>query len=487
VKVVSINAAASRNEFQKLLDARALTPESAARLAQQAARSCLCSPPDLHSGALLLCELAMLENPDLARCGAEAIFRQVVEAMADAFDPEMCIRYIEFFARVLQFCRTSPRGRWLDERLRSLGLVTLEDLIGRAKALRQGRRRSADSSAVRKVLVLSRITLGADVAITSVVLQGMMRAFPQARLVFLANERAGLLFAGNTRVTARLIDYPRGGGLIERLAAWPAAAEAVREEIEGLTPEQYLIVDPDSRLTQLGMLPVAPDESRYRFFESRSFCRANLETLSELAGAWLQESFGVDAGPLRPWVSLPARATEFARAVKAALPPARWAAVNLGVGDNPAKRIEGDFERLLLARLLATGWRIFLDQGAGEEETARAQRLLADLRQAGWQTAEITEQDAVPCKAARVVAWRGSLAGFGALIGVSDVYVGYDSAGQHIAAALGVKTVDIFAGFRSPRMAQRWKPSGPAAVRMIVVDSSKTPETVLAEVLEAAQ
>ncbi|HYM11266.1 MAG TPA: glycosyltransferase family 9 protein, partial [Bryobacterales bacterium] len=107
----------------------------------------------------------------------------------------------------------------------------------------------------------------------------------------------------------------------------------------------------------------------------------------------------------------------------------------------------------------------------------------------GRRVAKIEEGGALPTADAEVVAWRGSLAGFGALIGASDLYIGYDSACQHIAAALGVRTIDIFAGFRSPRMAQRWKPSGAAEVRMIVADPHRPadPERILAAVLEAAR
>ena len=58
-----------------------------------------------------------------------------------------------------------------------------------------------------------------------------------------------------------------------------------------------------------------------------------------------------------------------------------------------------------------------------------------------------------------------------ALIGQSDLYVGYDSAGQHIAAALGVACIDVFAGFSSPRMVDRWRPAGPSEVHVIVADT----------------
>ena len=34
--------------------------------------------------------------------------------------------------------------------------------------------------------------------------------------------------------------------------------------------------------------------------------------------------------------------------------------------------------------------------------------------------------------------WEGSFAGFAAIIAASRLYVGYDSAGQHVAAACGV-------------------------------------------------
>jgi len=43
--------------------------------------------------------------------------------------------------------------------------------------------------------------------------------------------------------------------------------------------------------------------------------------------------------------------------------------------------------------------------------------------------------------------WDGSFAGFASIIAASRLYVGYDSAGQHIAAAAGVPLVSVFAGF----------------------------------------
>jgi ADP-heptose:LPS heptosyltransferase len=86
---------------------------------------------------------------------------------------------------------------------------------------------------------------------------------------------------------------------------------------------------------------------------------------------------------------------------------------------------------------------------------------------------EIEESAALPVGARAswgdIVAWRGGVGGFGALIGVSRSYVGYDSAFQHIAAALRVPLVDVFVGAPNARFARRWRPCSRVAARVIDV------------------
>jgi ADP-heptose:LPS heptosyltransferase len=74
----------------------------------------------------------------------------------------------------------------------------------------------------------------------------------------------------------------------------------------------------------------------------------------------------------------------------------------------------------------------------------------------------------------QLLTWQGSIGRFAALIAASDIYVGYDSAGQHIAAALGIPTIDIFTGFTSPRMPERWAPYGRGSVEMLRLDLTET-------------
>ena len=196
------------------------------------------------------------------------------------------------------------------------------------------------------------------------------------------------------------------------------------------------MIDPDSRLTQLGLLPVCQLERHY-LFESRAYGGSSERTLAELTAEWAAAIFGV-AGA-RPYIAL-ARHHE----------PEGHIAVSLGVGENRAKRLPDPFEEELLGLLGGTGAPIWIDQGAGGEEAARVERAIAR-------------------SGVRVRRWDGSFAGFAGVIAASRMYVGYDSAGQHVAAAARVPLISIFAGFPTPRMFHRWKPEG-AGARVIRVD-----------------
>jgi ADP-heptose:LPS heptosyltransferase len=135
--------------------------------------------------------------------------------------------------------------------------------------------------------------------------------------------------------------------------------------------------------------------------------------------------------------------------------------VSLGVGGNLNKRIRGPFERRLMEILAATGRSILIDAGAGGEEAERVARAIAGL--------------------ANVLTWQGAFAPFAAEIARSKLYVGYDSAGQHVAAACGTPLLTIFAGFPNERFFERWRPKASAQVAVIRADSPD-PDEVLAAV-----
>ena len=353
--------------------------------------------------------------------GNRALFSIVVEGLADRFEPRLCDVYAELFAKVLG----QPR-----------------DLLERYQRVRQPRKFDGDPASIERVYVLSRVTLGADVAITSIVLDAAKHLFDNAVIYFVGPEKSWELFASDPVLEHAPISYGRSGSLLDRLAVWPQ----IRELVSGANS---IVIDPDSRLTQLGLLPVSPDED-YFFFESRSYGGDSDATLPDLTRRWVGETFGIQD------------AKQFIAPLPAVGDPAD-VTISFGVGENPDKRVDDPFEEDLLRYLATHESSILVDRGAGGEEAERVEH-------------------AVTKSGARIAMWDGSFAGFAAQIARSRLYIGYDSAGGHVAAATGVPLISVFKGNVSERMFQRWKPSGPGPIRVI---RASDPTSTLREVIQA--
>src|SRR5262249_40931356 len=127
---------------------------------------------------------------------------------------------------------------------------------------------------------------------------------------------------------------------------------------ESLWIDDGIVIDPDSRITQLGLIQICP-EDRYSFFESRLFGGDGIDRLPDLAAQWIGDK------EAKPYVA-PITSSS----------PAFDITVSLGVGENPAKRIDDEFERKLLKMLAATGASILVDKGGSKEEHERVERAL---------------------------------------------------------------------------------------------------------------
>jgi len=334
-----------------------------------------------------------------------SLFRILAEGLSDRFEPALAERYAEIFSYVLA---------------RKTGEGTAEALLERFGRVRVPRVYAGGD--VAEIYVLSRVTLGADVAITSVMLDGLKRRFRQARIWLCGDRKSYQLFEADARIGYYPLFYERGASLDGVLANRPFFKTG-------------LVVDPDSRISQLGLLPLCP-EANYYLFESRSAGGGGNATVTELAADWMRTTFGVEA-----------KAYVAPRPVKAS---AKSIAVSLGTGGNPAKRVDNGFERMLMEKLAALGAPVVVDLGAGGDESERVRHATMGLP--------------------GVTLHKGSFADFASVIAQSARYYGYDSSGTHVAAVSGVPLTVFFKGHVSDRMFERWKPAGRAAMKVVRVD-----------------
>jgi ADP-heptose:LPS heptosyltransferase len=65
-----------------------------------------------------------------------------------------------------------------------------------------------------------------------------------------------------------------------------------------------------------------------------------------------------------------------------------------------------------------------------------------------------------------------------AIIAKCDEYIGYDSACQHIAAALQIPCLTIFAGSNNMRFIRRWRAFGANRCRIVHVDTLSDPTAI---------
>ena len=353
---------------------------------------------------------AVDDDPETASPATQTLFRDVIEPMCDSFELKKRDAYVELFL-------------WILERL-ALQLDS-DALRARYERVREPEPVPDD---YRDVVVLSRVTLGADIAVTSVLLDAARRRFPHARLHFAGPRKNFELFEGEQRLTHISVPYGRTSLLRDRVQT-AFELEKVLSQFD-----RALILDPDSRLTQLGLLPVC-EESRYRLFESRAYHAESSAPLGQLAADWCGEVLGV--GDARPWIAPVSQPVEMAEGT---------VTMSVGVGENPAKRPLDPFEEQFVESLTTSGTPLLIDEGMGGEESERAQRLAARF---GVRT------------------FRGPFATFAATISASAAYIGYDSAGQHAAAACGTPLLTVFAGFVNERMASRWTPHGSGRIHVV--------------------
>src|SRR5262245_59539843 len=273
----------------------------------------------LRDAVTLLCEITANENREVARAGVRILFPALIERLNDSFDPAACRLYDRIFAQVIDFYRRLPQARDFDEALRGFGLMSESDLLARKSSIRKSAmihkqgHKQGPQSAIRKILLLSRVTIGADVAVTSVIIARLRALLPEAEFVLLGSAKLRELFGGEPHARIHEIRYERGGDVLSRLTSWIGVVEAIKEETEGLSADGFLLIDPDSRLTQLGLLPLVKDERNYLFFDSRSYQGPanlkseirNLKSIGWLASCWANEIFGA-TGETFPYIALPA-------------------------------------------------------------------------------------------------------------------------------------------------------------------------------------
>ena len=444
----------------------------------------------------VIIDTAISEDLLQAREGTGILFGQLIEPLSDTFLAQDRSTLQKVLAHVISRLRELDQAAPFHQQLQRWGLNDETSLLKRMDSLSSDK--TFDSQAigrVGKVFVPSRVTLGADVLLNSPVIEKMKKRFPGAEIVFLGSEKNGLLIKGSqSSVRVHAVGYSRRDILLNRFMVWLDVIRALESELNQLEEgEDYILVNTDSRLFQSGLLPALPpdpEEKRYFFWKPA----INLETWKETSQAedllqWLDASFGPEPPGERiyPEIHFLPEDDAFAKKVSEILTPADKnfiVSMSLGVGGNREKRVKQNdetvsvFELNLIRKLLSDGVTLVLDKGNGREEFDQAEALMQAVGDLGFGIAQVSEEIEHPespriiynetsSREIRLVVFQGSVRKFAALINISDLFIGYDSLGQHLAGALGCNVITVFSGYHSDLFPQRWKPLGRGIIRLV--------------------
>jgi len=469
---------------------RIVDPEEIKRLSRQVAHSFMDSYlKDCHyeeDYIVLLCEMTTIsQDPGLNSVAARALFSIIIESLCDEFEELQTETYNRVMTQVITFCRKLSAGRELDRSLNNFRIYSPRDLLERIKTIRMEARSLSRHRDIRKILILSRVTIGADVAVTSIIIQRLAELYPKAEMVLIGGRKLDEIYGGNPRIRLQRAEYERNGGLLERLSNWQLVLNIIQQELASCPLDHTILVDPDSRLSQLGVLPVIPPD-HYYFFDSRSDVSfAGNMSMAQLTNAWLDKATGVEdfrypavwllPGPMQKAAGLYHRLKDNGTH--------RVITINFGVGGNPRKKVGRFLEQeLLLSLLQEPNTVIVLDKGLGEKELQYSNSLLDAVKQKGYPIEDAvfdTEFDSHISSG--VIGLQTRIGEIAAIIAKCDEYIGYDSACQHIAAALQTPCLTIFAGSNNMRFIRRWSAFGANSCQIVHVDTLSDPTAVDAE------
>ncbi len=409
----------------------------------------------------LLSQMALGPDVALAAEATASLYGRIILPLCDDFSSaSVQVANSVLLTMIDTFCRTS-QGQEARQILADLHLPERAALLTRYRALSKNRPLSpAQRGVVKKVFILSRVSLGADIAITSPLIGRTQKAWPEAEIILVGLDHLRHLFY-HDGLRYLEFSYNREGGFLEKMTAWPRLFCLIARETAALGPEEFLLFDPDSRLSQLGLLPLAPLSATH-YLCSRQDQKEQVR-LSAITQAWLDRILP-DIPPTAPYFQIQPHLFAACRSFCRQLPPTTLKIIiNFGVGHDEKKRLADPFEEELLSRLLETkNTLIILDSGKGEIEEGMAKRLMAKIEEKGYNTAELSDQELAEAEIAvahGLLRFSGRIDAMAGLISNSDLFIGYDSCGQHVATATKTPAIICFTGAPNKRFLARWQPA----------------------------
>ena len=231
------------------------------------------------------------------------IIKKIIEPLKDSFlldKNKLCVKIISFliqsesenhpnlinFLRKKGFGDSKPLAEDLENRY--------NNIICKSKKLN-----NIEKEKIKKVFLLSRATLGAEFLISSMIVRKVLREVPNSKIIFIDSMDYANKFFIHPRIE-NISSFVKAGkkkdlkfnrnniSWIDRLMYPLLIHEFINKNIKGLSDDEWIVIDPDSRLSQTGILPICA-EKNYFFIslsldklEQKSFSEGNYQKIKQI-------------------------------------------------------------------------------------------------------------------------------------------------------------------------------------------------------------
>ena len=399
----------------------------------------------------------------------------------------------------------------LNDQLNEFGLNNMAAVLARLKKIQNpGQFNTARANKIKKVFVLTRSKPGGDVAVNSLIMQTMQDRFPGAEVILVGPKKHGQVFdnmgiriAEPAKPAPVVINDVRRSPRLNELIMgnWTSLRGVIEPEMDDLQRgEESIVIDTFTRPVFFSTLPAFrgdADSGSYFYFDMVPYEDATGEkmTYGATVRQWARDIFGPANGEYYAKTSMPQEDKSKAARIfdELGMRDRHVVAIGNGCGGDYLKAMSQGFETELVKRVVAEDAQVVFDMGFTGEELQRAISIMGSLIAEGVSTGIVVTEsgmepglvtiDAMRVRAdeearnvprdqktpliptqmtaanrPQVLFHYGPISGFGAMIGESQQYIGYDSSFQHTSSGLGQKITTVFTGYDSDDFPSMWSP-----------------------------
>ncbi|NQT33261.1 MAG: class I SAM-dependent methyltransferase, partial [Candidatus Omnitrophica bacterium] len=404
------NASKNYADVVRLIDSGQLTQKAAKRYAHDAADAFMQCFTD-NGGVLLpavdiISKIGFHTDYDIAKNAKEPLYAKIIEPLwYCGGSREKEILYI-INTRVAMHARKAVKE--LDEWYDSCGIKNEADIFGSIEAIRAPRnfRNVVQRSKIKKIFIPSRITLGFDIFFSTITIQAALKYFPDAEIIFLdsTGSMTDLLDGLKDKITIindKAIEYSRKGQLEDRYRSNARIARFIERRSKGLNPDEFLVWDTDTRISQTGTIPLAKSPQSHLYFtyeitdKELEEAGGDIESIDNLGVKYnkhLRDVFGPEEYSTIYPALWPKDSTvdKIQKMLTTYQLDSRFTTMlSLGVGGNYKKALKTNFEKKLALSLIEEDVVPVLDRGPVLYEEIRNLCIVEELQKKGKTVTQI--------------------------------------------------------------------------------------------------